>query len=55
MNLPSVIEENVALLGAIERADRLPEHTASSLDPSHEVWTDGDVWFGDWGKWEKYD
>jgi hypothetical protein len=55
MNPPSVIEANEALMGALARADRLPDWNASSLEPSAEVWEDGDIWTCEWEKWEKWD
>lgn len=55
MSNPLVVEENEALQGAIERAARLPDWNAPSLEPSGEVWDDDGVWLGDWGQWEKYD
>ncbi len=32
------------------RAMKLPPAGNDGFDPLNALWTDGDVWFGDWGK-----
>lgn len=47
-------ETNVAgaesLAGAMERASKMPDSHEEFVGQG--LWDEGNVWFGDWGKWE---
>jgi hypothetical protein len=44
-----------SLTGAMERTAKMPDCRAVSNSDDSGTWDEGNVWFDDWGKWEKCD
>jgi len=52
MSSVTCVEGTESLVGAMERAEKMPD--CMSDCGVNGLWDEGNVWFGDWGKWEDY-
>jgi len=52
MSSATCVEGGESLIGAMERASKMPDSRSESRDNDPRAWDEGNVWTDDWGKWE---
>lgn len=52
MSSVTCVEGTESMTGAMDRASHMPDSRSEVVD--NNLWDEGNVWTGDWGKWEDH-